>query len=311
MYKYISGDEVLANYKMEDLIKCIEQEYKLLGGGKIQVSARTFMDTKDGGDYLFGAATNLERETFLVRGSAYMPWFNNTKTPNVTGYYMLTSFRTGDLNALVEGKDIVILRTGAKSAIAVRYLARENSNVLGLIGLGNQMKTQTEAICKIRDIKRVVAWTRNPDAHLETINYIKSKTGIEVELKSSVNEIMQESDIIVVATHSKEPLINYKDAKAGQLILSISHSIEVSDDFVFNSDKVYVDYIETAKNEFGPFKSAMQKGFEINKLNGDLSALATGKIQGREDENEIIFFQSLGVMLEDMATVEYLYDKLS
>ncbi len=309
MFKYISAEDAQKVYDMGEIMDAVEEGYKLLNEGKVKMGPRVFIPTKEGGDFLYGAAVNLDSEYFVVRGSPFMPWNKNTGKPIVRGYYMLINFNDGELKVVVEGKDVVVWRTGAKSGVAAKYLTRENSEVLGIIGLGQQMKTQVEAISKVRDIKRVLAWTRTPENHKETIDHIKNATGIDVELVD-IAEIMMQSDIVVVATHSKEPLINFKDSKKGQTILSISHSIEVNDDFVFNSDKVFVDYIETAKSEFGPYKSAVEKGYDGSKLNGDLTDLAAGKVKGRENDDDIILFQSLGVMHEDLAAVEYLLKKL-
>ena len=121
--------------------------------------------------------------------------------------------------------------------------------------------------------------------------------------------VMQNSDIVVVSTLSKETLVSFVNAKKGQLVISTAHSIEVSKDFVISAE-TYVDYYQTAQNEFGPVKAAIDDGFDFKSLAGDLTELVSGKKKGRGNDDEIIMFQSLGVMCENLAVVEYLYNRI-
>jgi len=293
---------------MKELVSAVEESYKKLGHGNITVPPRSFVDTKEGGDYLYGAASNLDSERFIVLGSPYMPWNNSTSNKVVTGYYMLINFRTGELEAVLDGTDIVVYRTGAKSAVAVKHLAKKDSTRLGLLGLGTQMKTQAEAIVAVKDIKEIYAFTSNPQNHQDTIEYIKSKTGIEVKVTTK-EEVIQSADIIVASTYSKESLLSYSDLHPGQLVISTAHSEEISRDLVFNA-KTIVDFHLDLEKEKGPVYWALQDGYDKSKLT-ELSHVVLNPSLGRENEGEIIYFQSLGVMNENLAAVEYIFDKLS
>ncbi len=306
MTKIISKSDLLNNYDMREVIEAVEKVYKKLGEDKIDIPQRVFAKTKKGGDYLYGAATNLEKGTFIVLSSAYLPWNSKKDLPTVTGAYLYSSFETGELLAVVNGEKLVDLRTGAKSAVGARYLARGNSEVLGLIGLGQQAKTQAEAIASEFGLKRIIGWTRNPDKHKDTLEYIKEKTGIEVELEQRDN-VVDQSDILVVGTYSKKILVEYDQLQKGQLVISLSHSTEVSPDLVKNA-RSFVDTYETALSETGPVKAAIEEGFSKKDLGGELSDIISGKKKGRVNDDEIVLLQSLGVMCENLAVVEYIYE---
>lgn len=308
MTKILSKKIILDNYNILEIADAVQDSYKHLGNGRIVIPPRSFAETRDGGDYLYGAITNLDKETYMVLGSAYMPWRAKDNKPIVEGTYLYMSFQDGSCKAVVNGVDLVNFRTGAKSTVAAKYLAKESSSTLGLIGLGNQARTQAEAICGVFDIKRIIGFSRNEEKQIPTKEYIKEKTSIEVE-SVPIATVTEESDIIVIGTHSKEPLISFEDLKPGQLLISLAHAEEVSKDIVTKA-KTYVDFKNTALNEFGPVKAAIEEGFDPDKLAGDLCNLVNGEIKGRESDDEIIYFQSLGVMNEDLATLEYLYEKL-
>lgn len=299
----------MTNYVFTEIVDKVETAYKLLGEGKIVLPPRNFTKTRDGGDYLYCAATNLQNQTFIVLGSAFMPWNKDRELPIVVGSYLYSSFDNGDVLAIIEGTHIVNLRTAAKSAVAIKLLAKKESKILGFIGLGQQAKMHAEIISKYFKFDRIIAFSRNPQNYPEPQEYIKKATGIKVEVLP-ISEIAKLADIIIVATHAKEPLINFSDLNPGQLIVSLDHAESVSRDIVTNA-KTYVDYRPTAENELGPVKLSIQEnGYKLDQIAGDLSEVILGTKKGRENDSEIIYFQSLGVTHENLATVEYFYEKL-
>lgn len=310
MTKILTRSAILKNYQMKDVVDAVESAYKLLHDGKIVVPPRMFTPTVEGGDYLYSGVTNLAKETFIVRGSAFHPWYKNDPHHEVvTGYYMYSSFRTGELLAIINGVDVVKLRTGAKSAVAAKYLAKKDSKTLGLIGLGNQAKTQAEAIATQFKLNRIVGYSRNEKNAQPTLQAIRKTTNIGVEYLPLAS-VVEQADILVFSTFSKTPLISFKDLHPGQLVISLAHSEEVDRDIAINA-KSYVDYHPSAQNEGGPVKAAVDDGAEYQKVvTGDLTELVGKAIKGREADSEIIYFQSLGVSHEDLAAVEYLYDLL-
>ncbi len=121
--------------------------------------------------------------------------------------------------------------------------------------------------------------------------------------------VIAEADILHVATFAKEPLFSFDDLHSGQLVISLAHSEEVSRDIVFNA-KTFVDLAETAYAETGPVKIALEDGYARSDIAGSLGELTSDSVRGRENADEIIYFQSLGVMNENLALVDYFYEKL-
>ncbi len=200
------------------------------------------------------------------------------------------------------------MRTSAKSAVAVRYLAHPGSSVLGLIGLGQQAVAGARAIASQVRLERIVGFSPNADNRKENLNKIKEQTGLDVEVLP-LEAVIAEADILHVATFAKEPLFSFDDLHSGQLVISLAHSEEVSRDIVFNA-KTFVDLAETAYAETGPVKIALEDGYARSDIAGSLGELTSDSVRGRENADEIIYFQSLGVMNENLALVDYFYEKL-
>jgi ornithine cyclodeaminase len=240
-----------------------------------------------------------------------MPWYAEEGLPVATTSYIYSSFRTGEIKAIVGGADLVKYRTPAKSALAAKYLApKKTSYTLGLIGLGVQAVTHTEAFSKLFNITKILGTSRHPEKWQKNIDEIELKTNLKLEL-TDIDKLVERSDIVVVITSATQPLVKFSMLHKGQLVIGTDHAETVAKDVALNAEKVFVDYRPTAENEPATIKMLLEEGHAYEEIvDGDLLQLTGGALPGRESEDEIIFFQSLGVLNENLAAVEYLYDKL-
>lgn len=299
---FISSPEIVKAVKIKPLVDAIEDAYVNLD--KYVLTPRIFSNTRDEGDCLLAGAVNLRTERQLVRGSSYSPW----RKPAVMGHFMLISYDTGDCLAVIDGTEIISFRTGAKAAVAAKFLAKKNSKTLGLIGIGASARIHAEAICSVLPIERILGYSRNARQWNDQLTYIKEHTGIEVELVD-MDTLKGNSDVIVLSTWTENPIIKTSDLHPGQLIISTAHAEEVSKDIPAKFG-AFVDTIEAAKGELGPVKLALADGAAESIIKGDLKDVIAGKA-GRKSDDEIVYFQSLGSTHEDMTVVEFVYDSLT
>jgi ornithine cyclodeaminase/alanine dehydrogenase-like protein (mu-crystallin family) len=299
MHKFITSSEVVKAVKIKPLVDAIEDAYVNLD--KYVLTPRIFSNTRDDGDCLLAGAVNLRTERQLVRGSSYSPW----RKPAVMGHFMLLNYDTGDFLAVVDGTEIISFRTGAKSAVAAKYLAKKSSKTLGLIGIGTSAKIHAEAICSVLPIERILGYSRNPGQWTDQLTYIKEHTGIEVELVD-MDTLKGNSDVIVLSTWTENPILKSADLHPGQLIISTAHAEEVSKEIPLEFG-AFVDTVEAAKGELGPVKLALADGAAESIIKGALKDVIAGKV-GRKSDTEIVYFQSLGCTHEDMTVVEYVYE---
>lgn len=311
MTKIISKRLIEKSNNFVELVDEIKKYYQMLKNGKVSVTNRIFSPTKENGIYIIGGATNFETENFIVMSQPVMPWLGEQGLPVATTSYMYSSFRTGELKAIIGGADLVKYRTPAKSALAAKYLAQNKKEyTLGLFGLGIQAVTHAEAFSALFNVTRIIAHTRTPEKRKHNLVKITTKLGINVELLSR-EEVIKHSDILVVVTSAKEPLVHFSELHSGQLVIGTDHAETVARDVVLNADKVFVDYRPTAENENATVKILLAGGYKYKDLvDGDLLQLTSEEIKGRGSDKEIIFFQSLGVLNENLAAVEYFYNKL-
>jgi ornithine cyclodeaminase/alanine dehydrogenase-like protein (mu-crystallin family) len=219
----------------------------------------------------------------------------------------------GQLVAVIEADRLGQLRTGAASAVATKYMARQDSSRLGILGTGLQARTQLQAICTIRPIKTILAYSRDSGKRERFCKEMTELVGIGVYPASTPEEAVKEMDIVVTATTSKEPVFN------GEWLSNGTHINAVGANFLFKQELdvesirksacVVVDSLEQAKLESGDLARAAESEAFYWEDARELGLVVTGEFPGREDAGEITIFESHGIALEDVALAAAVYEQ--
>ncbi|MCA1848176.1 MAG: ornithine cyclodeaminase family protein, partial [Actinobacteria bacterium] len=121
-------------------------------------------------------------------------------------YTMLFDPENGELLSILQSDRLGQMRTGAASGVATRHLAREDANTLGIYGAGWQAESQLEAIAAVRDLQRVIVYSRREESRKEFAEKMGERLGMEVETTHSADEPAAQ-DIVVTATSAREPVL--------------------------------------------------------------------------------------------------------
>ncbi len=212
--------------------------------------------------------------------------------------------KQGDLTAIIEADHLGAVRTGAATGVATQLLARAESSTVGLFGTGKQARTQLEAVCQVRTIRKAVVVARDAAKLAAFCDETSKAFGTEVVPARSPEEAGGQ-DIVVTATTSREPVLFGKWLATGahvNLVGSNFPSKAEADVDVFRRAKlVSVDSKEQARTECGDFVPALNEGVLNLTDVRDLAPLLVGRYPGRESEADITVFKSLGLGLEDVA----------
>jgi len=230
---------------------------------------------------------------------------NNTLgKPAVMGNYLLLDARTGEPQALIDGQKLTVWRTACASALAARYLAREDAAVHLIAGAGALSTHLAKAHRAVRPIKRVLVWNRTA-ANAEKIACALRDEGIDATVAPDLDQAQAQADIISCATLSTVPLVKGALLKPGthvDLVGAFSPAMRESDDEAMRRARVYVDTRDGATKEAGDIVQALQSGaLSEDAIIGDLFDLTRGTAQGRRSTDEITLFKSVGAALEDLA----------
>ena len=226
---------------------------------------------------------------------------------------MLYDVETGGLLSVMEAGALGQIRTGGASGVATKSMARADATTVGIIGTGFQARTQLEAVCVVRDVKQVRAYSRTQEKRDAFATRMGERLNVEVVAVDSAKECIRGSDIAVTVTGSREPVLKGEWLEEGSHINAAggNHWIrrELDEEAVTRSGVVVVDDLEQAKVECGDLIWPAERGVFRWSMAHTLSDLVSGNIAGRPDDQAVTLFESQGVAIEDVAAALHVYHK--
>ena len=229
-------------------------------------------------------------------------------TSNRSGVRFLvhvSSASTGVLRVVLEADFLGMMRTGAASGVATRWLSRPESEILGVFGSGWQSEGHIEAIAAVRPLRRVKVFSRHAERLAAFCAKLSERLKIEVVPASSPEETVRGSDIVSTITTAATPLFDASWLSPGTHINAAgSNSIirrEVGEDVLKLCRPIVVDSVETALKEAGDLLPLFEKGRLNERQLVELGEVISGRHPGRTTEQEITLFESQGMAIQDIA----------
>jgi alanine dehydrogenase len=285
-------------------IEAVEQAFKLQGEQQADTAPRRRCRIDNGMLHVMSAS---------LPTLGYAGLKSYTSVSGVTRFMVMLYKNDGQLAAIVEADKLGQMRTGAASAVATKYMARQDSSRLGIFGTGLQARSQLLAICAVRPIKTILAYSRDQAKREKFCKEMTELTGSGVYPASSPEEAVREMDIVVTATTAKEPVFRGEWLSKGTHINAIGANFlarqELDIETVKKSACVVVDSFEQAQLESGDLVRAAEANSFYWEDARELGLVVVGEFPGREDEGEITIFESQGIALEDVALAARIYEK--
>ncbi len=211
----------------------------------------------------------------------------------------------GRLLAVIEADYLGMMRTGATGGLAAKLLAREDAATVGVFGAGWQAQSQIEALCRVRPIKRVKVYSRDPDKRRTATADFSRRFGVEAIPAESPEQAARDSDIVVTITTSATPVFDGAWLTEGCHVNAAGSNAlirrEIDETTVRNAALVCVDSRATALAEAGDLLPALEKGRLHAGQLVELGELVAGMRPGRQTAQEITLFESQGMAIQDLA----------
>jgi len=296
---------------MGEALKAVEQSFRLQTEGKTIMPPKVYLNLPQyQGDFRAMPA--------YVDGAAGMKWVSvypdnwRQNLPSIVATIILCDPSIGYPLAIMDATYITNIRTGAAGGIAVKYLARRDSTIIGFVGAGVQAKTQLLAIIEVLpQIKEVKVFDLNWDISQKYADEMMAKLGINIHPVETIQDAT-EADIVVTTTPSKKPVVKKQHIKPGTHINAIGADAkgkqELEADLLRNG-KIIVDDIEQASHS-GEINVPLSDGIiKIEDIYGTLGEVVANVKKGRENNEEITIFDSTGLAIEDMVCAKMVYEK--
>jgi alanine dehydrogenase len=289
---------------MPGVIKVVEQAFRDWADGKAKMPSKAYL-TLNHGDFRAMPAA--------LPGAAGVKWVNvhphnpSRGLPTVMAIIIFNDPETGCPLAVMDASDITAYRTGAAAAVASKYLARSDSDTLGIVGAGRQAYTQIAAHMHLFGIKLIKVFDISRPNVDKLIDYFPQDNIRYCSLEDTAA-----SDIVCTLTPAREPYLKRKWIAAGTHINAVGADAEGKEELepsILKEAIVVVDDIGQA-SAAGEINVPITRGlFDASDVYGTIAEIIAGRKRGRKDSNEITVFDATGVAIEDIAVAKIIYQK--
>lgn len=236
-----------------------------------------------------------------------LKFFHGSMARGVRYVVAVCSLGSGEVIGLVDAMYLTAARTGATSGVATRWMSREDSHTVGVIGSGLEAETNLVAVCAVRNVTDVKVFSRSPRRREEFAAQMTAKLGVQVEACATPEEAVGGTDIVVVATNTgPEGIIAYQGSwlEPGQHVVSIGSTTptlrEIDPQTFLGADLVAFDAdFAQISHESGDVAAVVRTAPGWDKWTG-LDQILTGAHLGRSTPRDITLFKSVGTAAQDL-----------
>lgn len=311
-FLYLDREAVKKYLRPEDVINAVKGLWSHWKDGSVREGDHAFLPAGDetGNEFLhIGACLNME-------GILGFKWINIYRNP-APGYpfshgniVVVNDIRTGALRAIVSADDITAMRTaGGHGVVSARYLAKDKVRTLSVIGSGSQAVQGIRGfLTEFKELECIRVNCRRKERFQE----IREMFGDKVPLvhMEDIREAVRNADVILTATNSKDILLRCDDIEKGTTVIALDGFIDVDPELSRRADKWFVGNLDTDRKEIVDSKE-MSHGFELRHedIIGEVADVITGRLSGRESDDEIIVCTHMGSGTYDVACAFEVYKK--
>lgn len=310
----LSRSEVAKLLTIEECMGAVESAFKMFAEGKVDPPKVLGLHASNGGLHIKAGAMKLNSNYIVAKMNSNFPGnpgkFN---LPTIQGAIAVFNADNGAILALIDSIEITILRTGAATGIASKYLSKQKSETITIYGCGNQGLVSFNAIVASRDLDKVYLYDTDQSQAERLSKQITSLSkGIKAICVHDVKSVIKESDIVVTCTPSKTPVLNLGDVAPGTFIAAVGCDSEDKSEIhprLISAAKVVSDFTEQCA-AFGDLHHAIdQELVTKSHVHAELGQIIAGQKTGRETDDEIIVFDSTGTALQDIAAASIVYER--
>jgi alanine dehydrogenase len=288
---FLDEEKVRSLLRMEELIPAMAGAMRELSLGEVQQPLRQILPVAEHHGFFgvmpaYGGALGAKLVTFFP---------NNEGIPTHHAVIVLFRPETGEPLAMMDGRLITEMRTAAVSAVATDLLARREPGVLAILGSGVQAHSHLEALRVVRQFPEVRVWSPRHRQRFAEEHGVSASPSAEAAVR--------EADVLVVATSATAPILQGEWLAPGVHINAVGATRpnwRELDDEVLARSKLFVESREAGSKESGDVIAA-------GKIFAELGEVIAEEKPGRESDEEITLYKSVGVAVEDIAAADLVY----
>lgn len=307
----LGAEEVRELLPMQDCIELMATTLTELAEDKLTQGGRVVLQPTAGGPGILGllpAHRGGEEARFGLKAICIFPDNAARGLDPHQGVVLLFDGEIGVLRAVADASSVTARRTAAATAAATRALAAPDARELAIIGAGAQAADHLEALALVRPFTRARIWSRTHERAERLAS--EADVGFPVEPVAEVQAAVEGADVVVTLTPATEPLLRHEWLAPGAHVNAVGasspHGREL-DEATLAAARIVVDWRPAVVAHGGEVMAAIASGaLSEDDLVAELGEVLAGAAEGRQRPDQLTVFKSVGVAVEDMATVEQL-----
>jgi len=311
----LTRDDVRRLLSMPDCVDAVELAFRRHANGQTIAPGVLGAHVEGGGFHVKTAgmlATVIaERPVFVAKVNANFPGNpDRFGIPTIQGIIALFDAHDGRPLALLDSGEITSMRTAAATAVAARYLAREDADTVTICGCGEQSRHQLRALGCVRPIRDVVAFDTNAERATRFADEMARELGVSVVVAHELDERARRSAIWVTCTTATRWFVGRDHVAPGAFVAAVGadnpHKQEIEPELLASAT-VVADVLDQCV-AIGDLHHAIE-GRVMSRVDvhAELADVVAAKKRGRSSPNEITVFDSTGTALEDVAAAATVY----
>ncbi|WP_338873437.1 ornithine cyclodeaminase family protein [Myxococcus stipitatus] len=228
------------------------------------------------------------------------------RTPAIRGVLHLNDLATGELLAVMDSGHLTAVRTGVVGALAADVLARQDASRVALIGAGAQAVMQLKSLRLVRSLTHVRVFDTDDMRAFSFAARMHQELNLPVVQAESVAEAVEDADIVITATWSREPFLFPGMVRPGTHITTLGADepgkVEVSAELLSQS-RVFCDHRGLALSG----GAVGNVGLGEDAIHAELGEVIAERKPGRRSESEVTVFTSVGLPFQDLAAAWHVY----
>ena len=314
----LSREDIKKVFSIQDAIVADKKAFTLVADKKCDSPLRTNIQApKYDGCFLFMPAYIEEMDTASLQTVNIFPHNIDNGLPTSPAQVLLIDGKTGIVTAVLDGTYVTQLRTGASSGVAFDLLAKKDCRIGALIGTGGQAATQLEAMVAVRNLKEVRVYDLNYERTASFAARMQEELkayGTKITAVRSSDEAIDNADLLITVTPSAKPVFDGTKIKKGCTVSCVGayqhHMQEMDPAILPRASKIYFDSQEAVLSESGDILLPLEEGIITEEdFTGNIGDVIKGTLTGRENDDEIIVYETVGVGAQDLVTAKTIYEK--
>ncbi len=306
----LSQKDIQSLITMDDVVDCVDKTFQGMGDGTVINPTKVNLDLGATSAYPpYSASLNAMPAYIGWNDSAGIKWAGGYHgereklgLPYLTAMIMLIDPRVGSFRAIMEGAYITNLRTGAQTAVALKYLYGKGKEIrLGLYGAGAQGYTQTMAIAKLFDISKVQVFDIVRGAAEKYAADMKDIVKGPIVVAARPEDAAVDVDVVVSVTHANNGFFKNDWFKPGMIIFPLGSYQECDDRCILTADKIIVDHVGQTLHRGALAKLGASGKISEKDIYATIGEVAAGKKPGHFSGGERVLCVAIGTGAMDVS----------